>query len=192
MKDQEEYIRTVAGLVLKNNIKEYYPQMSEDVRNYIKMEVIKCIGDRKTTIRRTVGTILTTIIETTSVKECPGLLQLFAQLLDNNDVNLIDGTLSALQKICQDSAEKLDEEDGEMGRPLQVLIPKLFRFFTSEHDAFRKFSLSCINQFIVPMPQILASNVDLFVKVSFFFPLSSLMMTSALDIFPLSSLLLSL
>jgi transportin-1 len=166
LQDQEEYIRTVAGLVLKNNIREYYRQIPEEIRNYMKNEIIQCLGDRKTTIRRTVGTIFTTIIDVTSMKECPGLLQYFLQLLNTStDLNVIDGTLSALQKICQDSAEKIDSEDAEMGSPLQALLPKLISFFSSEHEAFRRFALSCVNNFVVPMPNVLAAHIDVYIRV---------------------------
>jgi hypothetical protein len=165
LQDQEEYIRTVAGLVLKNNIREHYKRIPEDIRNYMKNEIIQCLGDRKTTIRRTVGTIFTTIIDVTSMKECPGLLQYFLQLLNTStDLNVIDGTLSALQKICQDSAEKIDSEDAEMGSPLQALLPKLISFFTSEHEAFRRFALSCVNNFVVPMPNVLAAHIDVYIR----------------------------
>jgi transportin-1 len=166
LQDQEEYIRTVAGLVLKNNIREYYRQIPEEIRNYMKNEIIQCIGDRMTSIRRTVGTIFTTIIDVTSMKECPGLLQYFLQLLNTStDVNVIDGTLSALQKICQDSAEKIENDDAAMGSPLQALLPKLISFFTSEHEAFRRFALSCVNNFVVPMPTVLATHMDVYIRV---------------------------
>jgi transportin-1 len=167
MHDQEEYIRTVAGLVLKNNIREYYKRIPEDIRNYMKNEIIQCLGDSKTAIRRTVGTIFTTIIDVTSMKECPNLLQWFIKLLDSQDLNVIDGTLSTLQKICQDSAEKIDSEDAEMGSPLQTLLPKLITFFTSKHEAFRRFALSCVNNFVVPMPNVLAAHIDVYVRVTF-------------------------
>lgn len=162
----DEYLRMLAGLVLKNNLRQYYKHIPEDVRNYMKTEVVQCIGDPKTSIRRTVGTILTTIIDITSLAECPGLLQLFIQLLDSSDVNVIDGTLSALQKICHDSAEKIDSADAHMGNPLNTLIPKLFTFFTSSHEAFRRHALSCVNDFIVPMPNALATHMDTYIKVA--------------------------
>ena len=168
---QEDFIRTVAGIILKNNVRDYYVKMSPEVRTYLKEEVVRCIGDQCTAIRRTAGSIITTIIDVSSLDECPGLLRLFTQLLDSPDVTLIDGTLSALYMICQDSAEKLEDDDHRSGRPLVTLLPKLFTFFTSPHDAFRHFALGCVNQFIVCMPRVLADNFDTYIKVALLYRL---------------------
>jgi hypothetical protein len=165
MPDQDDVLRAVAGLLLKNNVRDYYKRMSPDVRQYIKEEVIRLIGDQKTMIRRTVGTILTTIIEVGTLKECPGLLRLFLQLLSTNDFNLIDGTLGALYKICQDSADQLYEDNERAGRPLEELFPKLFAFFGSEHEPFRRFALGCVNQFLICMPPVLLTHFDTYMKV---------------------------
>ncbi|KAL6045658.1 Transportin-1 [Balamuthia mandrillaris] len=159
-----EDLRMLAGLMLKNYIRGYYVHLPEPIRTYIKNEVVQCIGDKRTAVRRTVGTIITTVIEVTSVNEFPGLLQLFIQLLDSQDVNVIDGTLSALEKIIADSSEKLDAEDHATGQPLHTLIPKLFHFFNSEHEAFRRFSLNCISQFIICMPSALMAHMRTFIE----------------------------
>lgn len=152
-------------MILKNNVKEYYGKMPPDVRHYIRDEVFRCIGDPKTMIRRTAGTIITTIVEVGTLSECPGLLRLFIQMLNTNEINLVDGTLSALYKICQDSADKLEEDDQNAGGPLTDLFAKLFQFFGSEHEAFRRFALGSVNQFIICMPRVLRDNFEVYMQV---------------------------
>ena len=164
LRDQDEAVRMVAGLTLKNNVKSYYREMAPEVRHYIRDEVFRCIGDPKTTVRRTAGTIITTIVDVGSLDECPGLLKLFIQMLSTNEVHLIDGTLSAIYKICQDSAEKLEEDDHKSGG-LTELFGRLFQFLGSEHEAFRQFALGSINQFIICMPRVLRENFELYMKV---------------------------
>ena len=57
----------------------------------------------------------------------PELLPALAQHLDNPDLNFVHGAFNALEKICEDSAPKLNS--GALGRPLNIFIPKFIAFF---------------------------------------------------------------
>jgi len=46
----------------------------------------------------------------------------------------LQGAFGALQKICEDSAEALDNDPG---RPLNVLIPKFLQFFKQPSPKIR-------------------------------------------------------
>jgi len=165
MNDQEEYIRTVAGITLKNNLRRYYKQIPEPIRNYMKNEIIQVISNEKRPIRRAVAMIFTTIIEAASTKECPGLLEFLIQQLDSQDLNMVDGALCTLELICQDSAQRLAEESDRMpSSPLDDLVPRLLRFFGSEHESFRHFAVSCLNHFVVPMPKALVTHLGSYVR----------------------------
>lgn len=59
---EQEFTRTVAGLLLKNNIKTYWPKLSQEVHNYVKVEILSCVGDPAAGIRRTLSSIVTTIV----------------------------------------------------------------------------------------------------------------------------------
>jgi transportin-1 len=81
------------------------------------------------------------------------LLPRLVALLDEADLNAVDGSLNALSKICEEATEALDAE--ELGRPLNVLLPKLLTFFAHPQEAFRRYALGSINQFLITMPNAL-------------------------------------
>ncbi|EFA85888.1 transportin [Heterostelium album PN500] len=58
----EDYVRSVAGLILKQNIKAYYPKMPRKVQNFIKAEVLPILSDPNQKVRQTVANIITTLI----------------------------------------------------------------------------------------------------------------------------------
>ncbi len=60
---EQEYTRTVAGLILKNNIKSFWNDYDKElVQGFIKRELLTCTGDPSPAIRRTLSSIITTII----------------------------------------------------------------------------------------------------------------------------------
>lgn len=162
-RNEPEYVRAVAGLILKNNIKERYDSIAEEVKFYIKQEILRCLEDPQPQVRRALSSIVTTILLRGGITSWPGLLQTLVQCLDSSDANAVDGAFNTLLLICEDYAYKLD---GDEARPLNVLIPKFLSFFRSPHEALRKYAISCINQFIVEMPSALAANMDSFLQVS--------------------------
>ena len=72
------------------------------VRGYVKENVLQTIGDQSQFIRNTVGTIITTIAVKERLEGWPNLLGTLAELLDNPKVEVVDGALGALGKICED------------------------------------------------------------------------------------------
>lgn len=163
MKDQPEHIRTVAGIVLKNNLRDLYPQMTEQTKYYIKCEILSCIGDSMISVRRTLASIIVTLIVKGGLKNWPNLLQTLVSCLDSNDDNVVDGAFRILLLICEDYGHKLDSE--ENGRPLTFLIPKFLQFFKHSNENFRYYAISCINEFIIDAPPALLVNMDLFIQV---------------------------
>lgn len=162
-RSEPEYVRAVAGLILKNNIKENYRNIAEEVKFYIKQEILRCLEDPQPQVRKALSSIVTTLLLKGGISSWPGLLQTLVQCLDSNDANAVDGAFNTLLLICEDYAYKLDSD--EAGRPLNALIPKFLSFFRSPHEVLRKYAISCINQFIVEMPSALAANMDAFLQV---------------------------
>jgi hypothetical protein len=166
LKAEDEFVRTVAGLLLKNNIKDYYNRMPKEVQNYVKKEVLSSIGDPLPGIRRTVSSIVTTIVTKGKIEGWPSLMQSLIHLLDSTDPNVVEGALSTVFLICEDNAGRLDSE--EAGRPLNILIPKLLMFFRSPNENFRRYALASLNHFIVDMPGALLVSMDNFMQGIFF------------------------
>lgn len=74
----------------------------------------------------------------------------------------MDGALGTIYLLCEDSGGRLDTE--EAGRPLNVLVPKLIGFFSSNQESFRKYALASLNHFIADMPLALVVNIQSFLS----------------------------
>ena len=61
LRSEDEATRSLAGLILKNNVKAHYNQFPNDVAIHIKSECLKAVGDPSTLIRATLGILITTI-----------------------------------------------------------------------------------------------------------------------------------
>jgi transportin-1 len=137
--NEEEATRSLAGLILKNNAKTQYDKFPEDVRNYIKQECLSALGDQSPLIRATVGILITTIVSKGSLEQWPVLLEQLYGCLDTTDVNLCEGVFGALQKICEDSADQLEQAPSQ---PLNVLIPKFIEYFLHSHPKIRSHAIA--------------------------------------------------
>ncbi|KAG8226818.1 hypothetical protein J437_LFUL007113, partial [Ladona fulva] len=124
---EDEPTRSLSGLILKNNVKAHYNKFMPEVTEFIKKECLAAVGDPSPLIRATVGILITTIASKGELTSWPDLLPTLCNLLDSQDYNVCEGSFGALQKICEDSAEELDND--ALNRPLNVLIPKFLQFF---------------------------------------------------------------
>ena len=80
----------MAGIILKNNIKAQYLGYSEEVKQYIKMEILHAISDPAPLIRATVGMIITSIVQVADFSSWPELLPSLYQLLDSQDLYTLE------------------------------------------------------------------------------------------------------
>ncbi|KAJ9186404.1 hypothetical protein P3X46_001980 [Hevea brasiliensis] len=158
-------IRQAAGLLLKNNLRSAFKSMDPAYQQYIKSELLPCLGAADKHIRTTVGTIISVIVQQERILGWPELLQALMQCLDNNDINHMEGAMDTLSKICEDIPQELDSDvPGLAGRPIDVFLPRLFQFFQSPHASLRKLSLGSVNQFIMLMPTALYLSMDQFLR----------------------------
>ncbi|WOL11529.1 transportin-1 [Canna indica] len=158
-------VRQAAGLLLKNNIRATFSSLSSSYQQYIKSELLSCLGASDRTIRSTVGTIISVLVQLERVAGWPELLQALAQCLASNDFNHMEGAMDAIYKICEDIPEELDlDVPGLLERPINFFMPRLLQFFQSPHAILRKLSLGSINQFIVVMPAALFMSMDQYLQ----------------------------
>ncbi|MCO5611248.1 hypothetical protein L7F22_065500 [Adiantum nelumboides] len=161
-------VRQVAGLLLKNSLKVHYTSLAPAYQDYIKSELVLCIGAPDRHIRATVGTVISVVVQQGLVKGWPQLLGALLQCLESNDYNHTEGALDALSKICEDSPKELDADvPGITERPINVFLPRLLKMFSSPHVTFRRLALNSVNQFIVLMPTALFVNMDKFLQELF-------------------------
>lgn len=158
--------RAVAGLMLKNNIRVHYEAIQPQVMLYVKAAVLQALGDQENVIRNTAGNVITTVVTQGGLEEWPELIPTLMEMADKEEGNWQEGSVSALRKICEDSAFRLDQE-AEGNRPLNYLIPKLISLVGSPSERIRANALSCVNQFILMRTQALMVNMDQFVSTLF-------------------------
>jgi transportin-1 len=96
-------IRQAAGLLLKNNLRTAFKSMAPVNQQYIKSELLPCLGAADRQIRSTVGTIISVVVQLGGVLGWPELLQALVNCLDSNDVNHMEGAMDALSKVYSTS-----------------------------------------------------------------------------------------
>ena len=129
---------------------------------FIKAECLEAIGDKSQLIRATIGILITTIASRTDLSNWSELLPRLCQMLDSDNLDIVEGSFGALQKICEDSAEVLDADTNNT--PLNFMIPKFLQFFKHSSPKIRSHAIACVNQFIMCRSQILMTHVDPFVE----------------------------
>ncbi|KAJ7967125.1 transportin 1 [Quillaja saponaria] len=158
-------IRQAAGLLLKNNLRTSYKSMVPVYQQYIKSELLPCLGAADRHIRSTVGTIISVVVQLGGVLGWPELLQALVNCLDSNDLNHMEGAMDALSKICEDIPQVLDSDmPGLAERPINLFLPRLFQLFHSPHPSLRKLSLGSVNQYIMLMPSALYASMDRYLQ----------------------------
>lgn len=81
MPQEDPYVRSVAGLTLKNNIRSYLPNIDPQVIDYVKTCCIQCIGDEK--VGKPVGLVIAAIVSIASIQNWPQILQVLLEKLDD-------------------------------------------------------------------------------------------------------------
>lgn len=92
-------VRQAAGLLLKNNLRTAYKSMVPAYQQFIKSELLPCLGAGDKHIRSTVGTIISVVVQLGGISGWPELLQSLVSCLDSNDLNHMEGAMDALSKV---------------------------------------------------------------------------------------------
>lgn len=93
-------VRQAAGLYLKNNLRNMFKSMQPAYQQYVKSELLPCLGATDKHIRSTAGTIISVVVQIGGVVGWPELLQALVNCLDSNDLNHMEGAMDALSKVC--------------------------------------------------------------------------------------------
>ncbi|KAA8546130.1 hypothetical protein F0562_020976 [Nyssa sinensis] len=158
-------IRQAAGLLLKNNLKTAFKSMTPAYQQFVKSELLPCLGGADRHIRSTAGTIISVLVQLGGIFGWPELLHTLVKCLDSNDLNHMEGAMDALSKICEDIPQVLDSDvPGMSERPIDVFLPRLLQFFQSPHASLRKLSLGSVNQYIMLMPTVLYMSMDKYLQ----------------------------
>lgn len=86
-------------MLLKNNLRMAYNALAPLNQQYIKSELLPCLGAADRDIRLTVGTVISVIVQQGQILSWPELLQGLLHCLDSNDLNHMEGAMDALSKV---------------------------------------------------------------------------------------------
>lgn len=131
--------RSLAGLLLKNNIRAKWNKYPAEVKFFVRSTCLKSIGDQEPLIRATVGIIVTTIVMEENMCDWPDLLDTLSTLLMQPDDLMQEGALGALQKVFEDSADRYESEF------LRPIMPKLLVFYEHNYAKMRALAMNCVN-----------------------------------------------
>jgi len=122
-------IRQAAGLLLKNNLKSTYPLIHPQHIQYIKAEVLPCLGSPDFGVRTTVGTIVSVVMQQGTFQGWLEVLQALLQCLDSDEYNHVEGALGVLFKVQCSFSSYLEQHDDAL---LDLVLHDLtIHFFTS-------------------------------------------------------------
>lgn len=165
MPEEDEAIRSRSCLNVKNIVRRYQQNMRTDVSDvveYVKQMALVSIQDKSSLVRKTVGTLISTLVSLDSLASWPELLPCLVGLLETNDGNACEGVMNALIKICEDMTELRDPDS-----PLNHIVLKLFNFLGHNDTKVRSTAVTCINMFISNKSVTFLQNFDYFMNVLF-------------------------
>ncbi|KAI8373588.1 armadillo-type protein [Choanephora cucurbitarum] len=164
MPQEDQYIRSVAGLTLKNNIRSYFPTIQPQVLDYIKECCIQHIGDPG--VGKSISFVISSIVSRGSIQQWPQILQVLLEKLEDPNPVMVENAFSAFQKICEDSSRDLDSAINGV-QPLEYMIPKFIAFFDHPDPKVRLSAISCTSQFINLRSEPLMSRINDFLSSLF-------------------------
>jgi hypothetical protein len=81
--DQTTDLRSTAGLVLKNNLRLYFQDVTPAVLSYVKTGAEKALVDQDALIRSVSGTIITTVVTRGGIVNWPEILSKYMEMAEN-------------------------------------------------------------------------------------------------------------
>ncbi|EFP79486.2 uncharacterized protein PGTG_05807 [Puccinia graminis f. sp. tritici CRL 75-36-700-3] len=178
MPQEDARVRSVAGLILKNNLRRLpYPNPillqdptrtntttsnqnssnppslsgSQQTLEYVKSSVLSSglLSDPVPMLRATAGTLISTIVMQFGPESWPQALQTLIELTEANEPLGKEGAFSTLSKICEDVPRKLEHMQINGTRVLDIMIPRLINHLKNPSDSrIRAYALICLNPFI--------------------------------------------
>ncbi|BGP12891.1 hypothetical protein JCM10213_005156 [Rhodosporidiobolus nylandii] len=167
MPQEDVTVRSMAGLLLKENIRRRLSSFPPTVVDYVKANIFSAIGDSTSMIRNTVSTVVDTLLVELGPENWTEALSKLMELVDSQDQLSQEGAFNALDKLCQDIPKRL--EDLEVGgqRPLDYMVPKFLVHIDSPYPKVRGHALSCAIQFISPDNNALTLHLEPFIVALF-------------------------
>ncbi|KAJ5997852.1 hypothetical protein N7522_009512 [Penicillium canescens] len=163
-------IRFAAAMNVKTKIFVAYSTISPQSLVFVRSAALLALRDSERNVQRGAGSIITELLSQGGLLAWPEVLQELLSLVGNASGDVTIGTreaaMEALLKVCEDNRKILDR-DYSGQRPLDVIIPKLLEFSSSESSNIRATALSAVHIFLPYKPQALMASLDLFLSQLF-------------------------
>ncbi|KAL0083614.1 armadillo-type protein [Phycomyces blakesleeanus] len=146
MPQEDQYVRSVAGLTLKNNIRTHFTSIPQEVMDYVKESCLQHMGDPD--VGKSVSLVMAAVMARGQVQNWPQALQVILDNLNDPSPLVVENALNTLHRICEDCAEELDNNIRGVN-PLEFIIPKLITFFDHPNCKLRSQAIMSVNHFIL-------------------------------------------
>ncbi|GAB1523535.1 hypothetical protein RhiTH_006685 [Rhizoctonia solani] len=161
---EEERVRTVAGLVLKNAAKGIASAQPQVV-SYVKETVLRAYADTSAMVRNAAAQVIVVVLGALEPANWPEALAALLHGLDG-DVAAQEAAFGVLEKCCEDYPRKLEAEIHGT-RPTDVLIPRFLALADADASKIRTLALTCLSHFIPVASPVLWSHIDSLLAVLF-------------------------
>lgn len=143
-------LRQLGGLIIKNYSIGHFMELSTDARSVMMSEILHALSDNITEIRNTASILIGRIAESLPISMWGAMLEHLMLNLDSQETLRIDGALSAIVQVCEDSSEKLVGDS--QSRPLDVIVPRLLALMQHFETSFRLRSVTALNSLLFTVP----------------------------------------
>ena len=83
LRNEDGPVRQMAGLVLKNNVKEHWDALDRSVQEYVRHNLLASMDDPLPYIRTTSGSCISSICSSAGLEAWPDLVPMLYQMLDS-------------------------------------------------------------------------------------------------------------
>ncbi|ESK86629.1 importin beta-2 [Moniliophthora roreri MCA 2997] len=165
MSTEEDWIRTIAGYLLKNNARLILNSTPE-VAHYVKASVLQAFQDPSVMIRTAAGQDVVAFLGVLEPQNWPECLSQLVNSLDATDIDLQEAACNVLEKACEDYPHKLDVEIAGT-RPLDFMIPKFLQLAEHPSSKMRSHVIACLSYFVPINCQSLFVHINAFIACLF-------------------------
>jgi transportin-1 len=164
MPPDEDRVRTVAGLVLKNAAKGI-AAAPENVVAYVKATVLRAFSDPSAMVRNAAAQVVVVVLGAVEPAHWPEALEALLHGLDG-DGPAQEAAFGVLEKCCEDYPRKLEAEIHGT-RPTDVLIPRFLALADAPSARIRTLALTCLSHFVPVASPVLWTHIDSLLAVLF-------------------------
>ncbi|CEP17741.1 hypothetical protein [Parasitella parasitica] len=152
--------RIIAGLHLKNNIKNHFNNIPLTVLDYVKQCCIDIIESPQPAIAKAVSSVIAAIVQSGQVHNWIQVIRILIGKLDaQQPATALHMAFDTIAMICENAACELDQEISGV-RPLEDLIPKLIEFYSSSDPTLRVQAIHATSQFVLLKPASFVEQLD--------------------------------